>query len=47
MDFIFDYVDSYISVCGSEYGDTVPMESEEGVGSPGAELIHIKGPNFP
>lgn len=47
VDFIFGYVDRYISVCGSEHGDAVPMEPEEGVGSLGAELRQIKGPNFP
>lgn len=47
VDFISDYVDRYISVCGSEHGDAVPMAPEEGVGSLGAELRLIKGPNIP
>lgn len=31
VDFIIDYVDRFISVCGSKHGDAVPMEPEEGV----------------
>ena len=46
VDFIFDYVDRYISVCGSEHGDAVPMEPEEGVGSPGARVYAGVGKQF-
>lgn len=50
MDFMFDYVDRFISVCRSEHGDAVPMGMQcpwSQKSSLGAEFRQIKGSDFP